>query len=383
MMPLKTILLLIVLGSIVGAIIYLQSKTPRQVTPEAAEIAPPLLTMNAEIAAPVLTMNREKKARQYPVAKEITTPDGFINTERISVAEFIGKKIVLIDFWTYSCINCQRTIPHLNGWWEAYKDQGLLVIGVHTPEFEFEQKYDNVLAAVRKFGITYPVVLDNDYSTWHAYKNRYWPRKYLIDIDGFIVYDHIGEGGYEETEKKIQELLAERARVLGMNEIVETTITPPPNAPPVEFSQVKSPEVYFGAARNRLLGNGRAGVRGSQTFEAPEEVELNKLYLVGEWELSDEFAENKSANAKIIFRYHAKDVYFVASGKDGVTIEVRRDGAALGYEAGPDIKKNEGATVMIREDRLYHLIEDTGYSEHTLEIIIEEPGGRAFTFTFG
>ena len=147
------------------------------------------------------------KEARYDKAKEISSPDGFINTAPITISELIGEKVILIDFWTYSCINCQRTLPYLNAWYEKYKDSGLAIVGIHTPEFGFEKEYDNVLAAAKKFGVTYPVVLDNDYATWRAYSNRYWPRKYLIDIDGYIVYDHSGEGAYDQTERKIQELL--------------------------------------------------------------------------------------------------------------------------------------------------------------------------------
>jgi thiol-disulfide isomerase/thioredoxin len=165
------------------------------------------------------TIDKEKKSKIYKAAKEITSPDGFINTESqsITIGEFVGKKVVLIDFWTYSCINCQRTLPYLNKWYEKYKNEGLEIIGIHTPEFEFEKKYDNVKKATEKFGIKFPVVLDNDFSTWRAYQNNYWPRKYLIDIDGYIIYDHIGEGAYEETEQKIKAALSERAIILKVN----------------------------------------------------------------------------------------------------------------------------------------------------------------------
>jgi len=192
-------------------------------------------------------MTREEKEKIYEPAKEITTPDGFINTEGITIGDLVGKQVILVDFWTYSCINCQRTLPHLNEWHEKYGDKGLTIIGVHTPEFEFEKEYANVLAAVEKFGVKYPVVLDNDYSTWTAYENRYWPRKYLIDIDGYIVYDHIGEGGYAETEQKIVDLLNERARVLGEGGIVMAD----GSAEDDDLSRVGSPEVYFGSSRLR------------------------------------------------------------------------------------------------------------------------------------
>ncbi|MBI4121430.1 MAG: redoxin domain-containing protein, partial [Candidatus Ryanbacteria bacterium] len=161
-------------------------------------------------------ISKAEKARQFEEAKEISSPDAFINTSGISIGELVGKKVILIDFWTYSCINCQRTQPYLNAWYKKYRDQGLEIIGIHTPEFEFEKKLENVQEAVRQAGIQYPVALDNDYSTWTAYKNRFWPRKYLIDIDGYIIYDHAGEGAYDETERKIQEALLERAMRLEM-----------------------------------------------------------------------------------------------------------------------------------------------------------------------
>ena len=176
----KNIILLVAVLIVVGAIFYLESLKPEQ-----SDLDPVV----ADNIVPV-----EEKASMYEEAKEITTPDGFINVDDISVSELIGKKVVLVDFWTYSCINCQRTLPFLNAWYDKYKDQGLEILAIHTPEFEFEKDYGNVLAATEKFDIEYPVILDNDYSTWRAYKNRYWQRKYIIDIDGFIVYDHIGEG---------------------------------------------------------------------------------------------------------------------------------------------------------------------------------------------
>jgi len=153
------------------------------------------------------------KEAEYPRALEIVDPEGYINVDNITLSEHIGKKVILIDFWTYSCINCQRTFPYLRAWHEKY--DGLLIVGVHTPEFNFEKEYENVVDATERFGITWPVVQDNDKQTWRAYQNRFWPRKYLIDIDGFIRYDHIGEGAHEETERKIQELLKERRQVSG------------------------------------------------------------------------------------------------------------------------------------------------------------------------
>src|SRR3989344_2128687 len=195
------IALLVVVALIIVAIVFLESKK-----------STPLGSVgDEELPLPLISLEEGQisldKTKRYEQAKEITTPDGFINSEPFKLADFVGKKVILLDIWTYSCINCQRTIPRINEWQEKYADKGLLIVGLHTPEFEFEKDIANVREAVKKFGIKYHVVLDNDYSTWRAYRNQYWPRKYLIDIDGFIVYDHIGEGGYAETERKIQEAL--------------------------------------------------------------------------------------------------------------------------------------------------------------------------------
>lgn len=351
---------------------YLESQRPPRTSGE-----------EVEVPLPPTSDRVEEKLRLYPRAKEIVRPAGFINTGEISISQFIGEKVILIDFWTYSCINCLRTTPYLNSWWEKYRDQGLLIIGLHTPEFEFEKDYENVLAAVRNLGIEYPVVLDNDYATWDAYNNLYWPRKYLIDIDGFIIYDHIGEGAYEETERKIQEALEERRQVLGLEGEIAEEIVSPEDAPQVDFSRIKSPEIYFGAGRNIFLGNGVSRVQGVQTLPETAQIELNVLYLVGQWEFQREFAENRTSGAKVIFRYQARDVFIVAESEEGVRLTILRDGQPLGAEAGEDAAKDGSSTVFIKESRLYKLIQDSDYGEHTLEIVVEDPGLRAFTFTFG
>jgi thiol-disulfide isomerase/thioredoxin len=364
----RAILLTAAVVLIIGGIIYFESIKRPSLTPEEREKA----NIHIDI------MNKEEKAKQYEVAKEITSPNGYINTEGIKVKDLIGKKVVMIDFWTYSCINCQRTTPFLNAWYEKYKDQGLEIIGVHTPEFDFEKKYENVQDAVDRFGIKFPVVLDNDFSTWQAYENRYWPHKYIIDIDGFIVYDHIGEGGYEETEMKIQELLNERTRVLGMEDEISTG-TVSPEAEKVNTNQPQSPEIYFGAWRNERLGNGIRGIEGNYTFEAPGEFVQSVLYLDGKWRIAREFAENGSPDDRIIFKYLADKVFMVAASEneEGVEAEIFRDGELV-------------KTITIKEEALYRLIEPSDLNEekdnvreHLLEIRIKSPGLQAFTFTFG
>lgn len=346
-------LLLAVVGTgVIGSVWYLNSLKPRQAAPnEAREL----------VSSRVMPMDAEQKAQRYKRAKELVRPAGFINTPGITLADLIGKKVILVDFWTYSCINCQRTTPYLNAWYEKYKAVGLEIVGVHTPEFQFEKKYENVARAVEQFQIRYPVVLDNDYATWSAYSNRYWPHKYLIDIDGFIVYDHIGEGGYEETEEKIQELLKERIIALNMEGEVATGVAQPAGAVAVDFSRVKSPEIYFGTARNTTR---------VQVAAEPDAPKTNTLYLAGKWAFSGEFAESTSAEASIVFRYQAQNVYMVASADHDVRIEVFKDGVSQGEQT-------------VRGEQLYQLIAGETYGEHTLKIEVKSPGLRAFTFTFG
>jgi thiol-disulfide isomerase/thioredoxin len=200
----KKIILVVVLILIVATIVYLERGK--------VESSKEFNVTEIEIKDSVIA---QQKALKYRKAAELVNPNGYLNSDNFTIAQYIGKKVILIDFWTYSCINCLRTLPYLNSWNEKYGQDGLLIVGVHSPEFDFEKDYNNVKMAVEKNGIKYPIVLDNEHLTWDAYINRFWPHKYLIDIDGFIVYDHIGEGRYNETESEIQKALLERRERLG------------------------------------------------------------------------------------------------------------------------------------------------------------------------
>ena len=362
----KIIASVILVVAVVGSIVYLNSKkAPRESGIESVSVAPRLSSDSEEKQS---TSSEEKtpsiqKVKKYPLAKEITTPNGFINTDGVpvTISEFVGKKVILIDFWTYSCINCQRTTPYLNAWYEKYKDKGLVIIGIHTPEFEFEKKYENVLDATEKMGIKFPVVLDNDFSTWNAYQNRFWPRKYLIDIDGYIVYDHIGEGGYEETEKRIQEALSERMSVLGESGDINQSVTKETSIQNVP----RSPETYFGSARN---------------FQ-----QRNLLFPYDHWSITAEYAQNISSGASIVHVYVAKDLFFVAQADTETVVEILIDDKPIEKNAGADIiKTSDGkTTVKVKEARLYKIIEGDKSETHTIKFIIQKPGLKAFTFTFG
>lgn len=310
--------------------------------------------------------------------REIVNPAGYVNTDSITFGELIGKKVILFDFMTYSCINCQRTFPYLNAWYEKYKDQGLEIIGIHTPEFAFERDINNVRKAALEFGLKFPLVLDNEYATWNAYGNRYWPRKYLIDIHGNVVYDHIGEGAYEKTERKIQELLAERARVLGESLSVSGSLA----ASDIENVTVaaQSPETYFGALRNERLGNGVPGVLGERTFALPGNPVRDMLYLGGVWNITEENAETVS-EASLLFRFLAKEVYIVGDSDEPVLVEVLLDGMPVGSLGGADVGAD--GTVTVHESRLYKLIKLDSPEEHILELRVTGSGVRFYAFTFG
>jgi cytochrome c biogenesis protein CcdA/thiol-disulfide isomerase/thioredoxin len=309
---------------------------------------------------------------------EIADPAGFVNTDGITIGELVGKKVVLIDFMTYSCINCQRTFPYMTAWYERYRNQGLEIIGIHTPEFAFEKNIENVRTAMEEAGIEYPVVLDNDYATWRAWGNQYWPRKYLIDIEGNVIYDHAGEGQYVETEMMIRRALQDRAMKLG-EPVPNDTRPLVGTMNPEERKFAQSPEIYFGAWRNELLTGGKRFVEGEQTFAVPGSPALNALYLGGTWNITYEHAESV-ADASIIFRYRARDVFIVASSDAGADIEILQDGKPLDDASGEDVQDGK---LHIQDERLYKIIRNPGGEEHTLEIRVNGGKLKAFTFTFG
>lgn len=374
----KPFLLTLAVIFIVGTIWYLEATKP--ITTPAQSLVVYATTTASTATSTSRAAIIAQKAKQYQPGIELADPTGFINTGPFKLADLVGKKVILIDFWTYSCINCIRTIPYLNAWYAKYKDYGLVIVGIHSPEFDFEKSYDNVNAAVKKFGIQYPVVLDSNHGTWNAYQNQYWPNEYLIDIDGFIVDQHAGEGNYAETEAAIQATLKERAQVLGLNIQIPGGTVSPTSTIAIDFSQVQSPETYFGSNRNQYLGNGAQGATGVQTLTVPSNIAPNTLYLGGTWDFQSEYAENQGM-AKVLFDYSAKNVYLVASSQAGATIKILLDGKPLGAEAGADVASD--GTAHIQANRLYQLIRGTRYGEHTIEIDVESGSLDAYTFTFG
>ncbi|MEZ6209599.1 MAG: cytochrome c biogenesis protein CcdA [Candidatus Paceibacterota bacterium] len=326
------------------------------------------------------------KAKKYSKYVEITDPSGgYVNTDDMpfKIADYIGQKVILVDFMTYSCINCIRTFPYLNDWYTKYEDDGLVIIGVHTPEFAFEKDLANVKEALDGFDIKFPVVLDNDYGTFRAWGNSYWPRKYLIDIDGFVVYDHIGEGEYKETEEKIVDALVERYERLGNPKDlqVENSLSEAP-----VYASSQSPETYFGTLRNANFYDadlGKCTIADCSFDYDASKISKNKFALDGSWDAQEEYAESTSSTSKLGYVFNSGKVFLVAEAAgDPITANVYLDGKLVSSDyAGADVVSSK---VQIDEPRLYEILNFKGNMKSgLLEIEFIGSGARIFTFTFG
>tara|TARA_Y100000310_G_C20634286_1_gene790360 strand:- start:432 stop:1565 length:1134 start_codon:yes stop_codon:yes gene_type:complete len=377
-MKLKPILLIIVLIGVITSIALIQRT---RVTPSNVDIPQHQQLGSTATSIPEMdeeTRNRiQEKIDKYPIAPELIGNQGWINSEPLTLRELKGK-VVLVDFWTYTCINCIRTQPYLNDWDNKYRDDGLVILGVHTPEFEFEKKYENVVEAVKKHEIKYPVVQDNNYATWQAYKNRFWPRKYLIDIDGFIRYDHIGEGAYDETEDMIRILLMEKDDSLNEKKSdIDSN---------VEFSKINSPEIYFGYKFARgNFGNPEGIVPNEQvTYKTPSTIEPNKAYLDGTWISDEDGMELLSDFGSIILIYNAKFVNIVAgSDSDSKATILLNNNPLTDKNKGEDIQLLDDKSIStINEFKLYNLISTEDYGLNAIQINAKK-GFKIFTFTFG
>jgi len=317
---------------------------------------------------------------RYKKAPDLVGISHYINTTPEKLKEEIDGKVVLYDIWTYSCINCVRTLPYITSWNEKYSDDGLLIIGIHSPEFEFEKDADNVRMAIEKYGIAYPVVLDNEHKTWKAFENRYWPRKYVADHEGYIRYDHIGEGAYEKTEEVIQKLLEERAQQLGLNVAAAESLV---ELDEFQHSNFKTPELYFGykfAFGRNQLGN-MEGFNPEQEvkYSIPDNLQQHNFYLDGTWKNLIGSMELVSETGSIKLPYHAKEVNIVTAKEAEITILI--DGMPLTSEyEGNDVTSGK---IMVTEPRLYNIISSKEAGTHLLELIISNPGFEIYTFTFG
>jgi cytochrome c biogenesis protein CcdA/thiol-disulfide isomerase/thioredoxin len=342
-----------------------------------AQLAEPLAS-----SQPSATIAAETAAMPPPMPP-IAGATQWLNSPPLT-SEMLRGKVVLVDFWTYSCINCLRTLPYLKAWNEKYRDQGLVIIGVHTPEFAFEKVPHNVEQAIRDLGITYPVAMDNQYAIWNAYKNQYWPAHYLIDANGKIRHQHFGEGAYQETELMIQALLKEAHRgVLAMNDGLVQVAGSGATAAAAETEH--SPETYLGYARQQNLVSPESVKKDiTAQYSAPRVLKVNEWAISGKWRVSAESATVQSSGSAISFRFQGRDLHLVLGSRNGKPIRFRvtLDGVVPAADHGADIDAQGNG--VIREQRLYQLIRQSGkIAAGTFRIEFLDTDAEAFAFTFG
>ena len=321
-------------------------------------------------------------------AAPTTLPDlsgatAWINSPPLTPASLRGK-VVLVDFWTYSCINCLRTLPYVKAWYAKYKDSGFVVLGVHTPEFPFEKDESNVRKAVHDLGILYPVAMDNDYSIWQSFNNQYWPAHYFIDATGRIRYHQFGEGNYDQSEAWIRSLLEEADHQPISATPTSVAATGTEAAP--DSNDVQSPETYIGYDRAANFASpGGFKQDTPQEYDAPATLTLNQWALAGKWKDEEQIATLLSPTGSIVYRFHARDLHLVLGpSKDGKPIRFRVtiDGKPPGADHGMDTDANGYGTVT--ENRLYQLVrQQNGVQDRTFRIEFLGPGVRAYSFTFG
>jgi thiol-disulfide isomerase/thioredoxin len=322
----------------------------------------------------------------FPAEGELPSFDratGWLNSQPLTPAGLRGK-VVLIDFWTYSCINWLRSLPYVRAWDEKYRDQGLVVIGVHAPEFAFEKDLDNVRRATKAMRIDYPVAIDNDHGIWRAFNNQYWPALYFVDAQGHIRHHQFGEGGYEQSERIIQQLLAE-AGTGGKGHESDTVDARGVEAA-ADWGSLKSPENYVGYERTENFASpGGAALDKRRVYAAPARLTLNHWALSGDWTMGKEAAVLNKVDGRIAYRFHARDLHLVmgpATRGAPVRFRVLIDGNPPGAAHGIDVDDRGNGTVT--EPRLYQLIRQPGpIADRQFEIEFLDPGLEAYAFTFG
>jgi thiol-disulfide isomerase/thioredoxin len=316
----------------------------------------------------------------------------WFNSPPLTLAQLRGK-VILVDFWEYTCINCIRTFPYLRRWNELYGPAGLVTIGVHTPEFAFAKNPANVANAVKRFGFSFPVVLDNDETIWNAFHNAAWPADYLIDKDGRIAYMHLGEGDYGETELAIQKLLKEARPSLNFAN-ARYTIPPAANSDmDASVCRRATPETYLGFARAGNLANpGGEDQTEEVHYVAPQVLPIDNFALAGDWKAGDEFVRHVRTSAApkdaVELHYQAKSVYLVAGSDDGSpkSLHVMQDGKPLAPDGkGVDVKTdaNGGTFIPLGGKRMYYVVNNPDFGEHTLSLSTAAPGVSLYSFTFG
>jgi thiol-disulfide isomerase/thioredoxin len=308
---------------------------------------------------------------------------GWLNSPPLTAEELRGK-VVLVDFWTYTCINWLRTLAWVRAWWEKYESDGLVVIGVHTPEFLFERDPDNVREAVEAMRVRYPVALDPDYGVWNAFANSYWPAVYIADMDGRIRHHHYGEGGYAECERVVQRLL----RAAGHDGFDDELVAVEPEGFEVQadWSHLKTPETYLGYQQGqRFASSSDLVLDDPREYVIPEPLNLNEWALAGRWAVESRASVSNEPGARLAFRFHARDVNLVLGPRPrdaSIPFRVTVDGEPPGAAHGSDVDEEGNGT--LRQQRLYGLVREPGsVDDRTVEIAFLEEGAEAYCFTFG
>jgi thiol-disulfide isomerase/thioredoxin len=329
---------------------------------------------------------QSSKAIQLRIEGELPSLDSateWINSQPLTAAGLRGK-VVLIDFWTYSCINWLRSLPYVRAWAEKYKDQGLVVIGVHTPEFEFETNVDNVRQAAKDMRIDYPIAIDTDYAIWSAFNNQYWPALYFVDAQGHIRHHQFGEGEYEQSEMIIQQLLAEAGNGGIGHGLVSVDARDAEAA--ADWDSLKSPENYVGYERTENFASpGGAVLDKRGVYAAPAQLKLDHWALSGDWTVGTQATVLNKANGRIAYRFHARDLHLIlgpAARGTAVRFSVLIDGQPPGAAHGIDVDDQGNGTVT--EPRLYQLIrQPKPITDRLFEIEFLDSGVEAYAFTFG
>ncbi len=308
---------------------------------------------------------------------------GWLNSQPLTASGVRGK-VVLVEFWTYTCINWLRSHPYLRAWAEKYKDRGLVVIGVHAPEFAFEKDLDNVRREVKDMNIDYPIAIDSDHEIWRAFKNEYWPALYIVDAQGRIRHHQFGEGGYEESERIIQQLLGEAGHGRTGDQLV--AVEGRGAEAEADWADLKSTENYLGHERTEHFASpGGAALDARRVYAAPARMRLNQWALSGDWTVTKDAIVVNKANGRIAYRFHARDLHLVmgpAARGTSVRFRVLIDGQPPGAAHGIDVDEQGNGTVS--EQRLYQLIrQPQPIGDRQFEIEFLDPGAAAFAFTFG
>jgi thiol-disulfide isomerase/thioredoxin len=308
---------------------------------------------------------------------------GWLNSPPLAAEDLRGK-VVLVDFWTYTCINWIRTLPWIRAWAEKYSGDGLVVIGVHTPEFPFESDVENVSVAAKAMRVEYPIALDSDYAVWQAFSNHYWPAVYISDPEGRIRHHQFGEGGYEECERVIQELLRESGRDDVADDLV--TLAPDGVEAQADWTSLESPETYLGYEQTRNFASpGGFEVDAPRSYAGPDTLRLNHWSLSGDWTVEGRASVLNEAGGSIAFRFHARDVNLVLGPRargGSIPFRVLIDGEPPGQAHGLDVDEQGNGT--LNEQRLYQLVREPGsITDRTFEITFLAPGAEGYVFTFG